>query len=273
MKVKNYQKLRQIFAGDEIMLRSINAQEQIDLLREIVEKSSTEITMKGATMIKGEPGHTPTDEELLALIKPLIPVVEDGKNGHTPTDKELLTLIRPLIPVVKDGKTPSDTKLISLIKPLIPEVKDGETPSDTKLKALIKPLIPDAEEIDEEKLAKDIIALIKKKKLLNSSDINGMQGFSRDGINYRFEELMHGGGGSSGGSITYSFDLSSQCDGVNKIFTVPSNTNFVLLTGTDAPIIYKLNTDYTGSGTTTLTLTAAVFAPSSGATLILTYIV
>lgn len=80
------------------------------------------------------------------------------------------------------------------------------------------------------------------------------------------------GGGSSttSGSVTYSYDLSSQCNGVNKIFTIPAFTRIILLTGTDAPIIYKPTTDYVASGIT-LTLDALVNAPSTGATFILTY--
>jgi hypothetical protein len=117
------------------------------------------------------------------------------------------------------------------------------------------------------------VKYIKKKKILTSNDISGLQTFSKDGINYRFEELMHGGGGSSGGSITYSKDISSQCDGNNKVFTVPANAYFISLTGSDSPIIYRPLVDYTGSGTTTLTIDALVNAPSLGATLIVTYAV
>lgn len=138
----------------------------------------------------------------------------------------------------------------------------------------IPPYLPGKDAVvNEDEIIKSLLKTLKKKRILDVSYIKGLEGFSKDGINYRFEELMHGGGGTSAGSITYSVDLSSQCDGVNKVFTVPTNTNFVLLTGTDAPIIYKLNTDYTGSSTTTLTMTSQVNAPSLGATLILTYIV
>ncbi len=82
----------------------------------------------------GPKGDSPTREELLALIKPLIPEVYDGidgidgVDGHTPTEEELLSLIRPLMPVAKDGHTPTNEELIALITPLIPQAKDGATP-------------------------------------------------------------------------------------------------------------------------------------------------
>lgn len=76
--------------------------------------------------VRGETGPAPTDEELLKLIKPLIPKVEDGKdgkNGHTPTNKELIALIKPFIPEVEDGHTPTKKELLALIRPLIDEIK------------------------------------------------------------------------------------------------------------------------------------------------------
>lgn len=83
------------------------------------EEISVKLPGVSVITLKGDKGDTPTDEELLALIKPLIP--EDPEDGHTPTKEELLALIRPLIPVVKDGETPTDSRLISLIEPLLPK--------------------------------------------------------------------------------------------------------------------------------------------------------
>lgn len=93
--------------------------------------SALEKIMEGLEQVKGakgDPGHTPTDEELLALIKPLIPEVRDGKDGEdgkTPTESELLALIRPLVDSLEQRVIPTDTRLKKLIRPLIPEVRDG----------------------------------------------------------------------------------------------------------------------------------------------------
>lgn len=72
---------------------------------------------------KGDAGHTPTDAELLALIRPLIPpplAGDQGDAGETPSNEKLLALIRPLIPPVKDGRTPTRDELLAIIRPLIP---------------------------------------------------------------------------------------------------------------------------------------------------------
>lgn len=200
---------------------------------------------------KGDKGETPSDEHLLELIIPNIPPVKNG-DDYVLTEQDKKDIGRSIkVPVVKQV-----VERIEVIheKPVITE-------------KLIE------KKVDEDKLFDNFLKILKKKRLLDVSYIKGLEGFSKDGINYRFEELMHGGGGTSAGSITYSIDLSAQCNGVNKVFTVPANTNFVQLSGTDAPQIYRPTIDYTGTGTTTLTLTGQVNAPSNGATLILLYVV
>lgn len=47
------------------------------------------------------------------------------KDGKTPSKEDLLSLIKPLIPEVQHGKTPTEKELLKLIKPLIPEVRNG----------------------------------------------------------------------------------------------------------------------------------------------------
>lgn len=80
-----------------------------------------------------------------------------------------------------------------------------------------------------------------------------------------------GGGDSSSGSTIASYDLSDLLDGATKSFAVPANTQFLELKGSQFPFIYRKTTDFTGTGTTTLTLTAEVDAPQAGQTLILLY--
>lgn len=111
---------------------------QKEILTEIAEaakkksESEIEIEIDRAELV-GEKGDTPTDDELLALIRPLIPAPEKGDrgdDGKTPTETELLALIRPLIPQVKDGETPTDDRLLRLIRPLIPPPIPGEPGKD-----------------------------------------------------------------------------------------------------------------------------------------------
>lgn len=89
--------------------------------------------------IRGKDATPPTNEELTALIEPLIPTVEDGK---TPTTEELLSLIRPLIPKVKDGEAPSDERLRGLIEPLIPPPQAGKDADEEAIISKIENDLP-----------------------------------------------------------------------------------------------------------------------------------
>jgi len=269
---KNYKKLRQIYQDDPEMLSALAFEEQqasidsnTELMKEYYKEKGLSETGKSKfdflqdffrEFLSGKDGDTPTDEKLIELITPLIPDPVPGSPGidgkdFVPTEQDLQKIANKVrVPVAE--KVIEKTEVIKE-QPIVTE-------------KLIE------KDIDEEKLFNEFVKFLKKKKPLSTQDINGMQGFSKDGINYRFEELMHGGGSSSGTvSLTYSVDLSGQVDSVNKVFTVPANDAFILLTGTDAPFVYRPVVDYTGTGTTTLTLDAGVNAPSLGSTLILTY--
>lgn len=71
----------------------------------------------------------------------------------------------------------------------------------------------------------------------------------------------------------YVDDFSGDTDGSTKIFYLsrePLKTETILVWGTDFPVILRPNTDFTVSGKV-LTLTSAVPAPNSGATLLIQY--
>lgn len=233
-------------------LRKNVAEQQENFLKEL--QKIRDEKRWGEKGIQGEPGYTP--------VKGLD--YFDGEDPVVPTD-EIVEKVMALIPPPEKGDPGIDAivdekKIIKSVLAKIPPPIPGEAGKDAI--------------INQDEIIEALIDRLKKKKELDISHIRNSDQFMYKGTKYKISELMHGAGSSTGGgSVTYSVDLSSQCDGLNKIFTVPTNTNYILLTGTDAPLIYKMTTDYTGSGTTVLTLTAAVNAPSSGATLILTYIV
>lgn len=137
--------------ANAILIELFNGlKKQLDALQQQISKELPEnekieaIAMKLAIRLidiqKGEDGKTPTEEELIAIIKPLIPTVEDGK---TPTNEELLALIRPLISQIKDGATPTKEELIALITPLIPPAipgKDGSPDSPEQVRDKLETL-------------------------------------------------------------------------------------------------------------------------------------
>lgn len=69
-----------------------------------------------------------------------------------------------------------------------------------------------------------------------------------------------------GGDIVQYKDLSASLNGVTKTFTIPNNRKIIQVIGSSTPFVFRPTTDYTGSGTTTLTFTSAITASDSLAT-------
>lgn len=140
----------------------------------------------------------------------------DGQNGMD-ADEQVIT-----------------AKLLNVLPSLIPEPISGK----------------DAE-VDEEALIKSLLKRIKKEKTLDLSDIKGVQKFIKDGISYKIEELMHGGGGSAGSIFSVQVPTGT-VNGVNNTFvfkTAPSvivldNGNFMNRVSSDGTV------NWTISGTT-----------------------
>lgn len=91
---------------------------------DVLSSTISQIVITKTIELKGEKGDKPSEEELLEIIRPLIPKLTQPEDGHTPSKEELLDLIKPLIPKVKDGETPSDAKLLNLIETLIPDLSE-----------------------------------------------------------------------------------------------------------------------------------------------------
>lgn len=116
------------------------------------------------------------------------------------------------------------------------------------------------EPVDMDKLLSQVL-----KSIMESSEWKDME---KKILYNKFDQRWHGGGG---GETVQIYDLTSQCDGVLKSFTVPAHTRAVKVEGTQFPIIYAPLTDWTTSGTT-LTLGDAVGAPQTGQTLLFYYV-
>lgn len=85
--------------------------------------------------------------------------------------------------------------------------------------------------------------------------------------------FMVGGGGKRVKGRQVRDDLSSQCDGARKTFTLtkPFVSGTVQLWGTQFPIVYRPVVDFTENSNGTITLTSEVGAPASGQTLVALY--
>ena len=100
---------------------------------------------------------------------------------------------------------------------------------------------------DEDAFTKSFLDKVRKGQLLDLSHIKGAQGFIKDGVKYRFEELMHGAGKGGGSSPTA---LTGIINGSNLNFT----------TATPATIVFTEGGTFTNGFGVTITGLAVVFA-------------
>lgn len=115
----------------------------------------------------------------------------------------------------EDGKSVEVQEVVSAMLPHIPKPKDGENGRDAI--------------IDEEGLIKKTAEYLKKNQTLDLSSIKGARDFvmqtSQKNIKIKFEELLHGGGSSSGG---YQQPIGT-VNGINQIFTWTTAPNVIVV--------------------------------------------
>lgn len=154
--------LKALFADDPEMLRSLDAKEQAELLRQLLDKKTGTENLGYLKGEKGEDGLTPTEEELKAIILPLIPEPIPGQDGESIIGPQ--GPIGPVGPRGRDSDTPG------------PKGEKGD-PGDKG----------DKGKDGEDTTIEDVIKELKKKQYLEPKDIKGLP------INMN-DMRWHGGG-------------------------------------------------------------------------------
>lgn len=217
--------------------------------------------------MRGDAGYTPikgvdyfTHEEVMAMANYIRSLVPDGVtpvkgvdyfdgapgDAGTPGNHG----ITPTKGVDYFTRTERDAMIAEVTKGI--KIKDGVSPKIEDIVAATIPVLREQFKYENIKNAPDLKDLTELIAFLKRGGFRG------------------GGSSSATGAIAKSSDLSSQCNGSNLIFTIPTFTTILSLVGSDAPIVYRPSIDFTAAGTT-LTL-SVVNAPSAGSTLILTYV-
>jgi hypothetical protein len=213
---------------------------------------------KGEPGPKGDIGPAPVKfkdyfttaeiREVVSYIQSRIPKPKDGQPGHTPkagidypNEKQLTALVRSELDAfyARTGREKLTRKDVEQIAKSVMEPFDPATRA--------------------EDIARALEALNGAARL----DYNALK--NRPGIP---AYSTTGGAIHRGGPVTVQYyDVSSSCDGSTKTFTIPGNTRVLAVLGTEFPLIYRPVIDWSGSGTTTLTLSSEVSAPQTGQTL------
>ncbi|HDO20114.1 MAG TPA: hypothetical protein ENG81_01125 [Candidatus Bathyarchaeota archaeon] len=218
--------------------------------------------------IKGEPGES---------IK--------GADGHTPTKEELLSLIKPLIPkpiVPKDGRDGKDA-----ISPVVDTDKIALEATRLATDNLL-PSIPTIDQIEKDipKLGnpiRDSLELLKEDNRISSDAIKGL-GKREDALLKRADSILDqrtqfllaklSRTNTDLTSLIASLlvapeDLTSQCDGANIVFTTANSIRAVLwLSLYGGMIIEGIDFEITGDKEITL----STFAPDTSEELLIKYI-
>jgi hypothetical protein len=166
----------------------------------------------------GKDGYTPTDKDLLKLIKPLIPYVKDGKDGKTPTNDELLSLIRPLIASIR---VPTAQEVANLIP--VPEAPQ------------IEEIIPQLPKLGEE--IRDSLELLTGEERLDKSAIRGLDELIDKKVKFI-------GGGSTARNFYQLLDTGSYAGQGGKVVKVKSDESgleYGVATDTDEKVKYDVN--------------------------------
>lgn len=202
----------------------------------------------GITPIKGQDYFTEEEiEEIVETVysKIVIPEVKDGNDGKTPTEDELIALIKPLIPPQQTLQSLSKDDVSKIVKSLIPKV-DYDLIAE-KAASKVKPIIVEKEEEDED-LAEEFLALLNEGKIaLTTKHISGLEEQFRILAN---QIGRKGGGGGGGGSTVKVYDISSQLNGILKTFTIPRNSRILAIHSYSHPYsAFVPNTDFTSTVT------------------------
>lgn len=283
MKSKNYTKLKKAYANDPEMLRVIAAEEQSDLMRKMVENKPQLSPIQTAQMLmkgdQGEKGDMPSEEDLLKVIKPLIPDFDT-----------ILQIIKPVKgedyfdgdPGEKgekgdpgrDGKDADNKKIVSELYRLLPKAE--EIASKVKVQTVDKQEITNKiiSYLEKKQLTvADVIKELKKNQHLEPKNIKGLP------INMN-DMRWHGGGLSTvahddtltgtgtassplsvvgGGALTF-LDATGTVDDSNTQFSFTEEPGAIVMNGST----YREGSTVGGTVVWTWdagTLTATMFAP------------
>lgn len=224
--------------------RADSLKEEFSQKLEEMQREATETFQSIKQIQKGDKGESGRDG-----------IGIDGKDGATPTREELIALIQPLIPKIKDGHTPTREEMAEMMKPLLP----NEYLIMEKVLTQIKlPESPTAEAIA------DLVLEKLKDKKFTVEEIEGLQNILNT-LNRNIAELkgrkLQGGGG--GGGMSEPQHEQFACNGVLTSFTLGYKVAYgKAILGFYQGQQISLTTHYTVSGNVITT----TFVPDDGTT-------
>lgn len=177
-------------------------------------------------------------ETLAAIKQEVSDALSEVKDGETPTKEQLIALIKPLIPKPKGGKTPSVQELLDIIEPLIPEI---DTDAIASL-AVEKIKLPKNKDETGETI-KTKLESLKGENRLDKKAVKGIEDLEKTikKIQSQPHTLIQGGSGNLGVSV------NSENVGSGSRLNLIAGSN-ITLTGTNDGNTTSVTIDATGGG-------------------------
>lgn len=148
----------------------------------------------------------------------------------------------------RDGMDADEEQIARSVLARIPKPADGRHGIDGQNGSDGKDAV-----FDEKAFMNKLLGRIKNEQLLDLTHVKGAQGFIKDGIKYRFEELMHGGG-SKGSSGTQVYNEIVSGSGTTFTLTNTPTVGTVVIYGNGQRLTPGAGNDYTISGATITTI-------------------
>ena len=215
----------------------------VDLLYELID--IVENVSKIKNVVKGEKGDNPTKDEIIKLIKPLIPNPIKG-------DSYILT--------EQDKQQIASTIKVPIVEKVIETIIEKQ------------PIVTN--EIKEVAIADTPEMIVSKLESLEEGErlkIEAIEDLREELDKLKKEVKTKGGVVYAGGGLrrkTTSYDLSSKLNGVLKTFSLPAFWDIVSVhTGGSIPTTFRPITDFTSDADAmTITFTSEIDAASTLAT-------
>lgn len=240
----NKKLLQSVFNDDPDIQKKLADKEQHETLKEILKESLDDVEevdvkyLRGKKGDKGDPADPPDPKKIASLvIEPVVELIKSDSEfvgslrEQVKNDADFVSTLKGqdgVTPVKgkdyfdgRHGETPTDEHLIDLIAPLIPKVEAIAPVHTTKIVKEALPLTPS--------LVAQIVTIMRtlpEKDRLDISQIRNASSFMKDGIKYRVEELMHGGGGSTGSTLV--LQTNGTPNGSQSLLNLKNGTNVTI---------------------------------------------
>jgi len=241
-----------------------------NLKEKLIQNRNKRITLEETARLLAETEHKLQQEKLER--QEADRKLQEEQDRQITFIEKVVSEVLKRVPKPKDGISPDLNEIVVRAVAQMPKPKDGRDGKDLDFDAVVREvmyLIPKPKDGKQGANGSPDTPLDIASKLNTTEESVEMKVIK--GLEKKFKNLVVGKGKKGGsGDVIHMEDLTSQTNGITKVFTVPAHRKALMVICSDFPTILLSGNGFTTSGTT-LTLTPTN-APSSGAQLAFQYV-